>query len=110
MKKWWQMGHPSFSDREEGSRQRVWIKRWRALRHLASCLVGPCAPGIPAGRASAETLSDHGVDGSCLDPLRKAIARAGARSLLLERQQVKHAFLTGQTPVREELEPAMAVR
>ena len=41
------------------------------------------------------------MDGSCLDPQRKAIARAGARSLLFETR-------TGQTPVREELEPAMA--
>ena len=33
--KWWRMAHPSSNDGDDGSGQRVWTKRWRALRHFA---------------------------------------------------------------------------
>ena len=75
--KWWRMAHPSSNHRDDGSGQRVWTKRWRALRHFAldrvdklmerglgpSGLVGPSAPGMLAECATAETLSDQWVDG-----------------------------------------------
>ena len=34
---------------------------------MPACLVGPSTPGMLAGRASAETLSDHGVDGRAVE-------------------------------------------
>ena len=34
-KNWWRVAHPSSSDGDDGSRQRAWTKRWRALRHFA---------------------------------------------------------------------------
>ena len=34
--KWWRMAHPSSNDGDDGSGQRVWTNRWRALRHFAS--------------------------------------------------------------------------
>ena len=88
--KWWRMAHPSSNGGDDGSGQRVWTKRWRALQHFAldkaaeeklmerdslnlgdserelafrkrvddlgknvddhgaSCLGGPCEPGILA--------------------------------------------------------------
>ena len=94
--KWWRMAHPSSNDGDDGSGQRVWTKRWRALRHFAldrvdklmerglgknvddheaSCLVGPSAPSILAG-----------VDG----PPWKATARAEQGIFCSTHEQAGH--------------------
>ena len=35
-KDWWRMARPSFSDRDDGSRQRAWTKTPKTLRHVAA--------------------------------------------------------------------------
>ena len=75
--KWWRMAHPSSNDGDDGSGQRVWTKRWRALRTL------------PWTGSTSSWKEDSGpacwlewLDGSRTNPLWKAFARAGARDLL----------------------------
>ena len=55
----WRMAHPSLNGGDDGSGQRVWTKRWRALRHFALDGVDKLME-----RGLGKNVDDHGA--SCL--------------------------------------------
>ena len=104
------MAHPSSSDGDNGSRQRVWTKRWRALRHFAVDRVDKLLEW-----SFRKFVDDHAdqravVDCRCEQPDEGLASETAGSDTPTRRKARARRWKALQPPAAEETDLQMKVR